>query len=84
MPIPGGTDIDKIDQDFVGQIYPKAVNPPVKPPVKPPVSPDDLRAKIDNIFHILISQNIRRMSNVQCLRFSQLLMDTYLQNNPIQ
>lgn len=39
QPIPGGTDITKLDGEFVGKIYPKADAPPPVSPPPPPVDP---------------------------------------------
>lgn len=39
QPIRGGTDIDPLDGQFAGTLYPLAVTPPVNPPVKPPIVP---------------------------------------------
>lgn len=47
QPIRGGTDIDSLDQQFCGSIYPlEVVPPPPPPPVKPPPNGGSMFAKI--------------------------------------
>lgn len=37
--VPGGADIDAIDAEFVGTLWPKTISPPPPPPPPPPVGP---------------------------------------------
>lgn len=47
QPIPGGTDIDPVDQAFVGKLYPLSVQPPPPPPPgPPPLARDYLRIDV--------------------------------------
>ncbi len=79
QPIRGGTDIDKIDQNFVAKIYPKATVPP-KP--GPPTGDGSFASKADMIFNVLMLRYKRRPKDYGSIAFTKLLFDQYLAQNP--